>query len=223
MCVLTWHVSSNVLTLNTLNSTGAPHFICSSACRLYAILIIRCAPLRVTVLRSGSRFEGMSLERALQAAQQGNFSFIESISRADLTQLLQKSDEDGRTLVHAAAAAGQTQLLSYLLSSGGEQCVNRCDDEVSLESSADKVYPAHIRLSSSLSVACGWKLTGLDTPALSCQRGAPRQCKTATGAWSRRGCSHVWRTHSSALCGTALMCPAAGWPSSKQMDRPRHD
>ena len=76
----------------------------------------------------------MSLERALQAAQQGNFSFIESISRADLTQLLQKSDEDGRTLVHAAAAAGQTQLLSYLLSSGGEQCVVRCDDEVSLGS-----------------------------------------------------------------------------------------
>ena len=74
----------------------------------------------------------MSLERALQAAQQGNFSFIESMAMSDLTQLLQKNDEDGRTLVHAAAAAGQTQLLVYLLSNGGEQCVNRCDDEVML-------------------------------------------------------------------------------------------
>ena len=38
----------------------------------------------------------MSLERALQAAQQGNFSFIESISPQDLQQILSKTDEDGR-------------------------------------------------------------------------------------------------------------------------------
>lgn len=97
----------------------------------------------------------MSLERALQAAQQGNFSFIESISAVDLSQLLQKSDEDGRTLVHAAAAAGQTQLLLYLLNSGGQPCVNRCDDEVSL-AVVNLILVARVnqRLRS-LSVPCG--------------------------------------------------------------------
>ena len=97
----------------------------------------------------------MAMERALQAAQQGNFSFIQSMPSSELNQLLSKTDEDGRSLVHAAAArykspqhaqamrvdsllthrtacSGHAELVSYLLSNGGERCVAQQDDEVPL-------------------------------------------------------------------------------------------
>ena len=92
----------------------------------------------------------MALEKALQAAQQGNFSFVQSMPQAELHQLLSKADEDGRTLLHAAAArwvptvlmraymseltgfvcSGHSNLVSYLLSNGGQHCVTKSDDEV---------------------------------------------------------------------------------------------
>ena len=50
----------------------------------------------------GPKLSGM--DRALQAAQQGNFEFLSSMGQPELQQLLWQADEDGRTLVHAAAA-----------------------------------------------------------------------------------------------------------------------
>jgi ankyrin repeat protein len=51
------------------------------------------------------------------------------LSSEDLGKLLRQKDEDGRSLLHAAAAAAGAQALEMLLAQG-TAAVNEVDDEV---------------------------------------------------------------------------------------------
>lgn len=65
-----------------------------------------------------------------QEARRGNLEFIGSLPQPELLRLLGKHDEDGRTLLHSAAAGGSSALVSYLLEHGAVSAVNRPDEEV---------------------------------------------------------------------------------------------
>ena len=73
----------------------------------------------------------MAMERAAEAAREGDLQYISGIAPEELIRLCSKKDEDGRTLLHAAAASGSLPLLQYLLDRGGAAgTVNSSDEEV---------------------------------------------------------------------------------------------
>ena len=66
----------------------------------------------------------MSFDQALQAAQQGNFSFIQSIGLDDLSKLLRARDEDGRQgpLVSCLQAAQQDSSMAAVCNTAAITC-----------------------------------------------------------------------------------------------------
>jgi ankyrin repeat protein len=67
---------------------------------------------------------------AAEHARVGDVPYFEVIRRAELEFLVRAKDEDGRTLLHTAAAYGHLQLLQLLIQAGAGIVVNKTDDEV---------------------------------------------------------------------------------------------
>ena len=70
------------------------------------------------------------MERAAEACRLGDLMYISTVDASDLQRLLGRTDEDGRSLLHAAASSGSAPLLDFLVSQGAAQMVNRQDEEV---------------------------------------------------------------------------------------------
>lgn len=68
------------------------------------------------------------MERAAEACRAGNLEYISTVR--DLQRLVERTDEDGRSLLHAAASSGSAPLLDFLVSQGAGPMVNRQDEEV---------------------------------------------------------------------------------------------
>jgi ankyrin repeat protein len=69
---------------------------------------------------------------AAAKARAGDLAYFQALSALELGSLLVGRDEDGRTLLHTAAAEGHLELLQLLIAAGATKVVNKHDDEVSL-------------------------------------------------------------------------------------------
>lgn len=72
------------------------------------------------------------MERAAEAAREGNLQYLSSLTAEELGRLVGKQDEDGRTLLHGASTSGNTQLVQFLLDHGAGGAVNATDEDVSV-------------------------------------------------------------------------------------------
>jgi ankyrin repeat protein len=75
------------------------------------------------------------MERACREAREGNLEYISSISDQELGRLINSTDEDGRTLLHAACSSGSILLFNFLVERGAAKTVNVSDDEVRFDTS----------------------------------------------------------------------------------------
>lgn len=70
------------------------------------------------------------MERAAEAAREGDLQYFSGIAPEELRRLCDKKDEDGRSLLHAAAVSGSLPLLQLLLDHGAGAAVNSGDEAV---------------------------------------------------------------------------------------------
>jgi hypothetical protein len=63
-------------------------------------------------------------------ARVGDVPYFGGLAPAELEFLVTAKDEDGRTLLHTAAANGHLQLLQLLANAGAGKVANKQDDEV---------------------------------------------------------------------------------------------
>jgi 26S proteasome non-ATPase regulatory subunit 10 len=71
-----------------------------------------------------------SMQRASEAAREGDLSYFEDLEDGEVQRLCQLRDEDGRTLFHSAITSGATPLVEVLLQrGGGPAAVNTADEE----------------------------------------------------------------------------------------------
>jgi ankyrin repeat protein len=68
---------------------------------------------------------------AAEYARQGNVDYFRSMPDLELQALTVGRDEDGRTLLHTAAANGYLSLVQLLAAHGAARVVSKQDDEVS--------------------------------------------------------------------------------------------
>ena len=67
---------------------------------------------------------------AAEFARQGNVDYFKAMSELELQALTIGRDEDGRTLLHTAAANGFLGLVQLLAAHGAARVVSKQDDEV---------------------------------------------------------------------------------------------
>lgn len=67
---------------------------------------------------------------ASERAREGDVAYFKAMPTLELSSLLVGRDEDGRTLLHTAAAQGYMELLELLISAGSAKVLNKHDDEV---------------------------------------------------------------------------------------------
>lgn len=69
-------------------------------------------------------------------ARDGDVGYFQALPVPELASLLVGRDEDGRTLLHTAAAAGHLELLQLLIAAGSGKVASKHDDEVRLQFAA---------------------------------------------------------------------------------------
>lgn len=106
------------------------------------------------------------MDEAAARARQGDLPFFESLDDNTLSQLVKKRDEDGRTLLHGAASAGNLLLCQHLVSKGAAAVVNEADDEqwTALHTASSSGHEAIADLLLSLGVAPHAVTSGGQTP-----------------------------------------------------------
>lgn len=67
---------------------------------------------------------------AAERARAGDLAYFQGLVPAELEFLIVGKDDDGRTLLHTAAAGGHAELLDLLAAKGAGKVVNKADDEV---------------------------------------------------------------------------------------------
>lgn len=70
------------------------------------------------------------MEQAAAACREGNLAYISGLTAENLTQLVARTDEDGRTLLHSACTGGSLPLVEHLIQAGAGTAVNSADEEV---------------------------------------------------------------------------------------------
>lgn len=73
---------------------------------------------------------------AAEKARTGDVEYFAALSDAEMRALIVGRDEDGRTLLHTAAANGFADLVDLLARTGAAKVVNKQDDEVSVANHA---------------------------------------------------------------------------------------
>ena len=84
------------------------------------------------------------MQRAAELCRQGDIDAVRTLDQqGQLQSMMQKTDEDGRTLLHGAAASGNLALVDLLVQRGAAQSVNAADDEVGAR---QKSHPLQLQL-----------------------------------------------------------------------------
>lgn len=73
--------------------------------------------------------ENLAMERAVEAARQGDLSYFSPLPADELSKLLKLKDEDQRSLLHTACGSN-LGLVQFLAVRGAQQHVNDVDEEV---------------------------------------------------------------------------------------------
>lgn len=81
-------------------------------------------------------------------ARDGDVGYFQALPVPELASLLVGRDEDGRTLLHTAAAAGHLELLQLLIAAGSGKVASKHDDEVRLQFAA--CMHAHVSVGSAI-------------------------------------------------------------------------
>lgn len=69
------------------------------------------------------------MERAAEAAREGNAQYFFDLGDDELIKLSQKKDEDGRTILHSAVVGGNMLLVQRLIERCGNEKINAQDSE----------------------------------------------------------------------------------------------
>ncbi|KAG7671397.1 hypothetical protein Ndes2437A_g04051 [Nannochloris sp. 'desiccata'] len=69
------------------------------------------------------------MERAAEAAREGNAQYFFNLGDDELIKLCQKRDEDGRSLLHSAVVGGNMHLVQLLVERCGNERINSQDSE----------------------------------------------------------------------------------------------
>lgn len=69
------------------------------------------------------------MQRAAERAREGDAAYFQGLPDADLLRLIDGVDEDGRSLLHNAAASGNIELVQRLVEKGFGPSVNTADEE----------------------------------------------------------------------------------------------
>jgi len=69
------------------------------------------------------------MDKACEQAREGNLEYISSIAEPDLRRLIIARDEDGRSLLHAAASGGNGAMVNFLIAKDAAPSVKQADDE----------------------------------------------------------------------------------------------
>lgn len=84
---------------------------------------------------------------AAERARAGDVAYFESLTPQEWNALIVGKDEDGRTLLHTAAANGHLDLLELIASHGAAKVVDKQDDEVlHMEPSAHTAFLTWVRM-----------------------------------------------------------------------------
>lgn len=67
---------------------------------------------------------------AAEHARDGDVAYFRALAPAELDSLVIAKDEDGRSLLHTAAAGGHLELLELLAGAGAARVASKADDEV---------------------------------------------------------------------------------------------
>lgn len=71
----------------------------------------------------------MEMERAAEAAREGDIAYFQSLPAEKVTTLCYKKDEDGRSLLHTACTSGSVELVGILLERSKASSINDQDDD----------------------------------------------------------------------------------------------
>lgn len=70
------------------------------------------------------------MEKAAEEARDGNIAYFQGLDVDRLELYINQLDEDGRSLLHAAASSGKVELVDFLAERGAAQFINVGDEEV---------------------------------------------------------------------------------------------
>lgn len=70
------------------------------------------------------------MEKVWERAQNGDLDYFQCMSTSEIEGVLKAKDEDDRSVLHVAAAGGNSELVQLLSSKGHLDWINQSDDEV---------------------------------------------------------------------------------------------
>lgn len=70
-----------------------------------------------------------TMEKLADACRNGDLATIQAVPADELWRLCRKQDEDGRSLLHSAAASGNLELVQYLVDHGAASQLNVADED----------------------------------------------------------------------------------------------
>ncbi|KAL4857468.1 26S proteasome non-ATPase regulatory subunit 10 [Chlorella vulgaris] len=69
------------------------------------------------------------MDRAVEAARQGDLAYFTALPPADLQAVLSKRDDDERSVLHTACATSNFELVQFLVDNEAKDCVKWTDEE----------------------------------------------------------------------------------------------
>jgi 26S proteasome non-ATPase regulatory subunit 10 len=166
-------------------------------------------------------FNPHKMDKAAEKARTGDLSFFETLDGAELSRLVKRTDEDGRSLLHSAATSGNLQLVQFLLDNGCREMVNTQDDE-GWSPLHSAVSAGHISIAELL-ISCG-ELSNAASRTRYAQHGLELSCTAVNPTKAPKNALHrCYRPESTAVSNfhpllvchiafftTMLLRPAAG-------------
>lgn len=111
------------------------------------------------------------MNQAVDAARQGQLSYLAGLDADTLKALCRKKDEDHRSLLHTACGSGQLEVVQLLAQAMQDRCagaINDADEDVScMHDAGSLVHDSVMRTPvacATLSLVLRWLVHGLPSP-----------------------------------------------------------